>query len=336
MLKDDLSPWTISDFEILLGGKDNTIVATNPGQFYYHQRVTNTFATTASVDFSINWPCQFTTQTGSQGTPIHAYIQYAGDPANTWRDWTPQSTTPVITNQPLTLCDKNTSAGPQGGATLTVNNVPAGAWVWVTVHLDYSLKGTQASSANFGTPPILYTPFKSTATVKLSGVPVGASSTSTSLLGRGKKVTVVYGTARDGAGATLDNVWLRLTQGSNSAFTQTGSDGTYVFYDGQNCTIADGLDGGCTGASTVTFTFANGTSNATLAILGSGACVLPPSATICAPPSSAAYPTGMTKATVTGGTSQTITFPTAPIYGVTPVFAVAKGTAYNRDWKFTP
>ena len=36
-LKDDLSPWTITDFEILINGKDNTIVATNPGQFYYHQ-----------------------------------------------------------------------------------------------------------------------------------------------------------------------------------------------------------------------------------------------------------------------------------------------------------
>src|SRR5438105_4019731 len=39
-LKDDLSPWTVNDFEILMSSK-NTIVATNPGQFYYHQRATN-------------------------------------------------------------------------------------------------------------------------------------------------------------------------------------------------------------------------------------------------------------------------------------------------------
>jgi hypothetical protein len=44
----------------------------------------------------------------------------------------------------------------------------------------------------------------------------------------------------------------------------------------------------------------------------------------------------MTVATVTGGTSQTFTSPAIPSYGVSPTFGVAKGTAYNRDWKFTP
>jgi hypothetical protein len=334
-LKDDLSPWTITDFEILLGGKDNTIVATNPGQFYYHQRVTNTLATTVSVDFAISWPCQFVTQTGTQGNPLHSYVQYASDPANTWRDWTPQSSNPVIMNAPAAGCLKTTSGPTSGTATMTVNNVPAGAKVWVTVHLDYALKGTLAPSPTFGNPPILYTPFASTATIKVSGVPVGFSSSSTSLLGRGKKVTVIYGTVRDGSGNTLDNVWIRLTQGSNSAFAQTGADGTYVFYDGQSCTPADGLDGGCTGASS-TFTFANGTSNVTLTIMGSAGCLPINPTTPCTPPSSWAYPTGTTKATVTGGTTQTFTSPTAPSYGVSPTFGVAKGSAYNRDWKFTP
>jgi hypothetical protein len=292
---------------------------------------------TASIDFNISWPCQFMTQTGTQGNPLHAYVQYATDPANTWRDWTPQSSNIVIHNTPVASCPTLTSGGTPGTATITVSNVPAGAKVWVTVHLDYSLKGTMAPSSTFGNPPILYTPFASTATVKVAGVPVGFSSSSTSLLGRGKKVTVIYGTMRNGSGAALDNVWVRLTQGSNSAFTQTGSDGTYVFYDGQNCAMADGLDGGCTGASTSTFTFANGTSNATLTILGSSlVCVPVPPATACEPPSPPAYPTDMTKATVTGGTTQTFTSPAAPSYGVSPTFPVAKGTAYNRDWKFTP
>jgi hypothetical protein len=340
-LKDDLSPWTITDFEILLGGKDNTIVATNPGQFYYHQRVTNTFATTASVDFSIQWPCQFMTQTDGQGTPIHAYVQYASDPANTWRDWTPQSTTPVITNQPASICPYGSVTVPLGGATLTVNNVPAGARVWVTVHLDYSFKGTKAPSSTYGNPPILYTPFQSTATVKVSGIPVGVSSTSTSLLGRGKKVTVVYGTARDNSGNALAGIWLRLGQAGNYAYTQTGTDGTYVFYDGQNCAMADGLDGGCTGTSTTTWTFANGTSNATIAVLGSGTACLPITpAVTCPPPASPAYPTGMTKAVVLSGTTTFYTFnsPTPPVYGTSPspTFGVAKSSAYNRDWQFTP
>ena len=42
-LKDDLSPWTIADFEILLNNR-NVVVATNPGQFYYHQRATNPYS----------------------------------------------------------------------------------------------------------------------------------------------------------------------------------------------------------------------------------------------------------------------------------------------------
>jgi hypothetical protein len=336
LLKDDLSPWTITDFEILLGGKDNTIVATNPGQFYYHQRVTNGLASAASVDFAISWPCQFMTQTGNQGNPLHAYVQFASDPANTWRDWTPQSNNVVIVNQPVANCPKSTSGGPPGSATMTVNNVPAGARVWVTVHLDYSLKGTQAPSATFGNPPILYTPFASTATIKVDGIPVGFSSSSTSLLGRGKKVTVVYGTVSNASGDPVDNTWIRLTQGGNSAFTQTGADGTYVFYDQQNCTPADGLDGGCTGASTSVFTFANGTANTTLTLLGSAPCVPIGPTLPCTPPPSPAYPTGTIKATVTGGPTQTFTSPTTPSYGVSPTFGVAKGSAYNRDWKVSP
>ena len=126
----------------------------------------------------------------------------------------------------------------------------------------------------------------------------------------------MYGTVQNASGVPLDNVWLRLTQGANSAFAQTGADGTYVFYDQQNCTPADGLDGGCTGPTGSTFTFANGTSNATLTLMGSTACLPPDSATPCAPPAAPAYPAGMTKATVTGGTAQTFTSPMVPSYGV--------------------
>ena len=63
-LVDNLDPWTISDFEILLNSK-NVIVATNPGQFYYHQRATNTSGSSSSMQFTINWPCQF--QTADRG-----------------------------------------------------------------------------------------------------------------------------------------------------------------------------------------------------------------------------------------------------------------------------
>ena len=55
----------------------NTIVATNPGQFYYHQRGVNTFATTTSWEFRLSWPDKFSPQVAG-GMPIHAYVQLAG------------------------------------------------------------------------------------------------------------------------------------------------------------------------------------------------------------------------------------------------------------------
>jgi hypothetical protein len=212
--------------------------------------------------------------------------------------------------------------------TITVNNVPPGAKVWVTVHLDYALKG-QTKDANFLKTPKLYAPFQSDIVIKEqnSGAVVGASTSSTSLLGRGKKVTTVYGTMRDPSGNPLAGLWVKLTQNGKTALAQTGTDGFYIFYHGQSCLNSDGLAGGCSSGST--WTFAPGTMSATLTIHGQGpACVDPT-----CPPASAspAYPAGYTKATVTSGQ---INFGTlnAPA-GYT--LSVATGSAYNRDWRFT-
>jgi hypothetical protein len=316
-LVDNLDPWTITDFEILLN-PSLTIVATNPGQFYYHQRGTNTSGANASMRFDLTWPCDFVTQ-GAQ--PIHAYVQYAGEP-NNWRDWTPQSSPITWKNADSTTCSKTTTGPTAGTGTITVNNVPANAKVWVTLHLDYTWKSTTAPSSNFGNPPILYTPF--TSTIKIGNS--GTSSSSASLLGRGKKVTVVYGTVSNSAGDPMNDVWLRLTQGSNMAFAQTGTDGIFVIYDGQGC--SDGLEG-CTGASPTTWTFANGNASSKLDIVGDGATT--PLFT-----ASAAYPGSMTKAWVKTGT----TFSTSPNFtsptALSHTFTVAKNSAYSRDWKFSP
>ena len=305
-LVDELSPWTIADFEILLNPK-NTIVATNPGQFYYHQRGANTSSAPASMQFTINWPCQFETQTAG-GQPIHAYVQYASDTANTWRDWLSQSSNVTWSNA---MCST------AGTGTITVNNVPAGARVWVNVHLDYKLKGTTAPSSTFGTPPITYGPFQSTIVI----ADVGSSYSSTSLLGRGKKVTVVYGRASDPSGAPMVGVWVKLSQGSNWAIAKTDNDGFYVFYDGQNCTPSDGLQV----CSSATWIYANGSSvSSKLEILGDGA----------AATGSPAYPGAKTTASVRSGAQTFASFssPTTPSY----TFSVAKSSAYNRDWRFGP
>jgi hypothetical protein len=323
---DNLEPWTITDFEILMNAQ-NTIVATNPGQFYYHQRGTNSFPATTSWEFSLSWPDKFSPQT-TGGMPIHAYVQLAGQP-NTWTDWTPQSTG-ICWN-----AAQNTCSGFDGK--ITVDNVPAGAIVWVTVHLDYNLKGsTQAS--DFTKKPILYAPFQSDVVIKAQVGPdratwpqVGVSSSSTSLWGRGKKATMAYGTLTDkSTGLALANTWVRISQGTSNATALTGSDGFYLFYDGQACTTPDGVAGGCfNGATSIgTWTFANGSNVATtVRILGTE--TTPATPTVPAAGAAAAYPTGKTHAEVKVGSTWTAKNP--PSYD----FGVAKGSGYNRDWRFS-
>jgi hypothetical protein len=283
-LVDNLGPWTIADFEILMNSQ-NTIIATNPGQFYYHQRMTNTTGGTAKFEFTVDWPATFQAQTAG-GNPLHVYVQYATDPANTWRDWTAQANNVCASPGATPICSTH-------NATLTLAGIPAGARVWLTVHLDYALKGSTQPS-NFAQAPLTYGPFRSTVVVRdQSNNLVGAPSvSSTSLLGRGKKVTVVYGTATDATGSAAAGVWIRLTQGGNTATAQTDSNGYYVFFDGQGCTSTDGIAGGCTGASYLTWTFANGNAASSLTFLGNGPT-----------PGSPAFPAPWTKADIRSGNS---------------------------------
>jgi hypothetical protein len=335
-LVDDLTPWAVNDFEILVNGQ-NTVVATNPGQFYYHQRATSPYSVDSSWTFNLSWPCQFTTQTGG-GQPIHAYVQLATDAPNTWHAWTDVSD--VAWSSPAFPGGCTQPAGtPPGSGTITVNNVPSGAEVWVNVHLDYAAKDKLLSTLtpNPLNKPVTYGPFSSAITTKIGPTVVGTSFSSTSVIGRGKKVTMTYGVAKDSSGAPLTNTWVRLVQGSKSATYLTGADGSYAFYDGQQCGPADGLVGGCysgttLSAPTASWTFANGNASTSIHILGSNLDLTP---VIPAYNASAAWPTGTwTNAKVRSGstTFATVTYPSAPSYA----FTVSKGTAYNRDWRFTP
>src|SRR5207248_8566668 len=234
-----------------------------------------------------------------------------------WRDFTPQSTGITWSNQAGSSCPMTTSGGLPGTGAITVNNVPAGAQVWVTVHLDYNLRGLTAPSAAFGNPPINYTPFTSTAKITNTGI----STSSGSLLGRGKKVTVIYGRATDSSGNPLQNVWVRVTQGTNQAYAQTDAGGNYVFYDGESCSI--GSLQFCSGTLT-TWAFPKGNSSVTLDVLGDN---------LTTPTAGASYPTARTTASIVSGT-QTFAKFTATPPGYT--FTVANGSAYNRDFKFGP
>jgi hypothetical protein len=211
--------------------------------------------------------------------------------------------------------------------------VPAGAKIWVTVHLDYALKGTTPTPTSIVTTPRTYGPFSSDITVRNQAgtVVLGASHSDTELLGRGKKVTVVYGTARYSNGTAIADAWVKVSQSGNTALTKTGTDGQFLFFDTQGCTASDGLDGGCTGSSITQWNFSNGTQNATISIMGQGA----------APTASPTWPSGSwvstSTAKVVSGTQTfaTVTYgslPNPPTYTV----GLAKNSAYNRDWKFTP
>jgi hypothetical protein len=202
-----------------------------------------------------------------------------------------------------------------------VSNVPAGADVWITVHLDYKLKGTTQSSTFLKTPKT-YGPFQSDIVVKdatgTTVMPGGTSSSSTTLIGRGKKVTMVYGTMTDPDGNAMENAWVRLAQGSTKALTKTDSNGFYVFFDGQQCLPADSLYGCTVGLSSLTFGSGSNVST-NLTVLGDG--LTPP---LTWETSSQILPTGKTSVTVSGSCSSPIC-----------TLGVSKGSAYQRNWKFS-
>jgi uncharacterized repeat protein (TIGR01451 family) len=327
-LVDDLTPWAVSDFEVLVNGQ-NIVVATNPGQFYYHQRATSPYSITTSWDFKLEWPCQFESQING-GQPIHAYIQYATDALDTWRPWGESNS---VINTPFPSGCNQATGMPYGSGTITVNNVPAGATVWVNVHLDYAAKGDNISTLtpNPMTKPVTYRPFSSKITMRSGSVVVGTSYSETSVIGRGKKVTMAYGTLTNkSTGLAIEDTWVRISQGTSNATVLTGADGFYVLYDGQACVATDGIAGGCKNgtATLTTWNFANGSNVATtIRILGTEP--TPATPTIPAAGAAPAYPTGMTSAEVK---VNTWTAKNPPSYD----FNVAKGSGYSRDWRFTP
>jgi hypothetical protein len=150
----------------------------------------------------------------------------------------------------------------------------------------------------------------------------GASYSSGSLLGRGKKVTVVYGRMiNKTGGAPMENVWIRLTQGSNNATTVTDEDGNFVFFDTQGC-ADDGLVR-CAGVSNAVWNFATGNNvSSKLEIMGD----------VGSPTSTATYPATKTSAIVYSGNQTFATLTGTPLY----TFNITKNSAYDRDWKFGP
>jgi hypothetical protein len=99
---------------------------------------------------------------------------------------------------------------------------------------------------------------------------------------------------------------------------KTGTDGFYLFYDGQHC-LGDGLDS-CSAGPLASWAFPNGNTSMTITILGN----TPAAAT------TATMPTPWTKADVKSGNTTYASNLISPAYTLT----VASGSAYGRDWRF--
>jgi hypothetical protein len=224
--ENDLSPWQVSEFEILKK-KDNQIVATNPGQFYEHVRVVNVAGPNQPVTMTAKWPYNSADLLNSfvtQGaTPVHCYQQLAG--SSSWSEVSCQITFNAST----------------GTATASIASVPAGATVWMTVHLDYAGK-TRID------PTMTPRTFVFSA-VWTDGPLVGSSSAV--VVGRPKKVTMVYGTVSTTSGAPLAGMLVTLYSGATPKATyETGTDGFYVFFNDMSCSTDFQGSGGCASGPT--------------------------------------------------------------------------------------
>ena len=311
----EVSNQLVTDFEILVDGKSNTVVATNPGQFFYHQWATNPYTITTTWKFQLNFGPDFITQT-QDGNPIKAFVQLPGSSALT--QWTDVSA----------VCWRVSNGCPNDNtARITVNNVPAGATVWVQGHIDFKWKGSNVSALGTPSPlsiPRAYSLGSHIDIYNQSNVKIGESNSTTSVLGRGKKVTIVYGYMKDTNGAALVDAWVKLGQGSNSATAKTNSEGFYVFFDGQLC-AGDGIQD-CTGswATAGKVQFGSNNVSTTVSFLGVGG--LTPAAV-------PTFPPGATKAEVkTASQTAPLTTITTPTY----TWSVKNGDAFNRNFNFKP
>jgi hypothetical protein len=139
------------------------------------------------------------------------------------------------------------------------------------------------------TKPVVYGPLSSSITIRnASAAVIGTSTSSTSVIGRGKKVTMVYGNADDPTGAPMIDTWIQVKQGTNTAMTKTDLEGAYVFFDGQTCLPVDGIFGSCAGAWTSSINFGPGNVSTSLVVFGQGA----------SPAGAPAFPTPWTRADV--------------------------------------
>ena len=110
------------------GGNLHTLNASNPGQFYYN------VVTGSAGNVTLNIPFPFVTH---GATPIHVYTSFNWNESS--RCFTPTGPAMYNSGEQIVISSPNYDQFGES-ATITVPNVPAGAYV--NIHLDYGFKDT--------------------------------------------------------------------------------------------------------------------------------------------------------------------------------------------------
>jgi hypothetical protein len=180
------------------------LVATNPGQFYYNINISN------------NWPIAVDTLTINAEIPMNFTLKGAV-PIHVYLDGVDITDTCTI-----------------DGTTITITNILAGSEVYITIHIDYALKGTIYTSPDeFGLKDYTFT-----VTVKGSGSATGGSLTGTytssaTLIAHQKKTTAIAGFITDADGNPIAGATVKLYDSNNNLLGETVTDenGFYYFLD---------------------------------------------------------------------------------------------------------
>jgi len=204
----DFNPITYFDLVFV---KDKSggykLVATNPGQFYHNIEVTNDWSIavdTLTIDASI--PVGFVLK---GAVPIHIYLDG---------------------NDITDLCTID-------GNTITVTNVSSGSMVYVTIHIDYALKGTIYESLDtfeMKSYTFAVTVFGSGGTPSAPGQDlIGTYTSSATLIVHQKKTTAIAGFVTDADGNPIVGATVELFdyEGNLIATTVTDENGLYYFLD---------------------------------------------------------------------------------------------------------
>lgn len=195
----DFNPITYFDYIFRKDKPDGfTLVATNPGQFYYHIEVVNT------------WPIPIDTLTITADLP-EDFILKGAMPIHVYLDG--DDITELCTINPITC-------------TATVSNIPVGSMVWVTIHMDYDLKGVHRDSIE----DFILKSYQFDAIASGGGILTGTYDSSSILIGHQKKTAGICGFVIDTNGNPMVVVVVYLYSGDGSAELDTAVTDVNGFY----------------------------------------------------------------------------------------------------------